>query len=142
MKKMITILLACVMTLAVTACSDLHQSDTDVQNSAVSESQETQDKGKSNKKLTEKDVIDLVRKEAVKNAEMEELTVDEESGRILDENDTAYIVGFDISESVSGNYMYIEAYWFNKETRQIKDVCSLNEYYDGLIDITKGESNF
>lgn len=142
MKKTITILLACVMMLAVTACSDLQQSNTDVQSSTVSESRETQDKSKSNKKLTEKDVIDLVREEAVKNAEKEELTVDEKSGRILDENDTAYIVGFDISESVSGNYMYIEAYWFNKKTREIKDVCSLNEYYDGLIDITTGESNF
>ena len=144
MKKLLTVLLACTLLLSMAACSPSGSGTADVSELSVSGSQDTlMDQKKENSiKLTEKEAIDLVREQAVKDAKKEDVVVDEKSGQILDQNDTAYIIAFDISDSVYGNYMYMEAYWLNKETQQIKDVCSLNEYYDGLIDITKGESNF
>ena len=142
MKKLLTVLLACTLLLSMAACSPSGSGTADVSELSVSGSQDTlMDQEKENSaKLTEKEAIDLVREQAVKDAKKEDVVVDEKSGQILDQNDTAYIIAFDISDSVYGNYMYMEAYWLNKETQQIKDVCSLNEYYDGLIDITKGES--
>ena len=144
MKKLLTVLLACTLLLSMAACSPSGSGTADVSELSVSGSQDTlMDQKKENSiKLTEKEAIDLVREQAVKDAKKEDVVVDEKSGQILDQNDTAYIIAFDISDSVYGNYMYMEAYWLNKETQQIKDVCSLNEYYDGLIDITEGESNF
>ena len=145
MKKLLTILLASTLLLSMAACSSSQTTKADPSDSVAAEkSQDTlMDQEKENSaKLTEKEAIDLVREQAVKDAKKEDVVVDEKSGQILDQNDTAYIIAFDISDSVYGNYMYMEAYWLNKETQQIKDVCSLNEYCDGLIDITKGESNF
>ena len=144
MKKLLTVLLACTLLLSMAACSPSGSGTADVSELSVSGSQDTlmNQKKENSIKLTEKEAIDLVREQAVKDAKKEDVVVDEKSGQILDQNDTAYIIAFDISDSVYGNYMYMEAYWLNKETQQIKDVCSLNEYYDGLIDITEGESNF
>ena len=144
MKKLLTVLLACTLLLSMAACSPSGSGTADVSELSVSGSQDTlmNQKKENSIKLTEKEAIDLVREQAVKDAKKEDVVVDEKSGQILDQNDTAYIIAFDISDSVYGNYMYMEAYWLNKETQQIKDVCSLNEYYDGMIDITKGESKF
>ena len=143
MKKLLTVLLACAVLFSVSACSRADSAAPGTAASSVTSEQSGQGKkAEASGKLTEKEALRLVREQALKEYNNEDTEVDEESGQILDQNDTAYLIGFDLDDQISGNHLYTEAYWISKSTRQIKDVCSINEYYEGLIDLTTGESNF
>ena len=134
--------LACVLVVFLSACSLSGQSQSGNSASPVSSSQEDAANSKTGGILTEKEALKLIKEQVLKDYENEETTVEKDSGQILDQNEVAYIIGYDISDKVSGNHLYTEAYWINKKTMKIKDVCSINEYYEGLIDVTEGESNF
>ena len=143
MKKLTTFLLAAVLVMSLGACSLSERTasgNTSVSTEETSSVTET--KKEQNRTLSEKEAIQLVEKQVLKDYENEDTTVDKKSAQVLDQNDSAYIIGFDISDTVYGNHLYTEAYWIHKKTREIKDVCSINEYYEGLIDVTNGESNF
>jgi len=143
MKKLTTFLLAAVLVMSLGACSLSERTasgNTSVSTEETSSVTET--KKEQNRTLSEKEAIQLVEKQVLKDYENEDTTVDKKSAQVLDQNDSAYIIGFDISDTVYGNHLYTEAYWIHKKTREIKDVCSINDYYEGLIDVTNGESNF
>ncbi len=142
MNRIPAILLVSALLFTVSACGEIGPSTSGGSNSSAVIEQTGQEKVKSNGKVTEKEALKLVKEQVLKDYDNEDTKVDQESGQILDQNETAYLVGYDISDSVYGNHLYTEAYWINKKTRKIKDVCSINEYYEGLIDITNGESNF
>lgn len=142
MNRILTVLLACILLFAVSACSIEKPAAPGSTAPSVNSEQSGQEKKAESSKFTEKEALQLVKEQVLKDYNNEDTKVDEDSGQILDQNDAAYLIGFDISDNVYGNHLYTEAYWISKKTRQIKDVCSINEYYEGLIDITKGESNF
>ena len=141
MKKAAALLLASVMIVAMTACGSSDKgtnTGSSVSGTEISAEAEKNDKGS----VSEEKAVELAVTKAEMDFQNEDITVDESSGRILDQNDTAYIVGLDIIDDYSGNYMYIEAYWVHKQSGEAKDVCIINEYYDGLIDVTNGEPLF
>ena len=143
MKKLTTFLLAAVLVMSLGACSLSEQTSSGNTSVSTEEtSSVTETKKEQNRTLSEKEAIQLVEKQVLKDYENEDTTVDKKSAQVLDQNDSAYIIGFDISDTVYGNHLYTEAYWIHKKTREIKDVCSINDYYEGLIDVTNGESNF
>ncbi len=139
MKKILAILLAAFMIISVAACGD---SDKDSGASSADTQASVIDDDTAKGPVSESKAIDLAIEQAKMDFQNEDIKVDGNSGRILDQNDSAYIVGLDISDEISGNYMYIEAYWVSKKSGETKDVCSINEYYDGLIDVTNGEPLF
>ncbi len=142
MKKIVALLMASLMMVAMTACGDSGQ-DKNTGTSVSGGTEISVEDDKNNKSsVSEEKAVELAGTQAEMDFQNEDITVDENSGRILDQNDTAYIVGLDIIDDYSGNYMYIEAYWVHKKSGEVKDVCSINEYYDGLIDVTNGEPLF
>ena len=143
MNRLFAVLLACTLLFAVSACGTTGGSQFSGDSvPSVSAAQNEAAGRKTGRPLTEKEALKLVKEQVLKDYDNDDTAVEKDSGQILDQNEAAYIVGFDISDTVYGNHLYTEAYWISKETLQIKDVCSINEYYEGLIDITEGESNF
>ena len=143
MKKLFAVLLVCTLLVTVNACGvKSGNPDPGDSLSSVSVAQDESADKKNKGVLTEKEALKLVKEQALKEYENDDTAVDKDSGQVLDQNEEAYIVGYDINDTVYGNHLYTEAFWIHKKTRQIKDVCSINEYYEGLIDVSKGESNF
>ena len=99
--------------------------------------------GKETKKgsgrLSEEEAVKLILGRALAEHDTEETQVDRSSGRILDENEEACLVGFDIVRPQSADRLHTEVYWIQGKTLRVKDLCSLQEYRPGMIDITKGE---
>lgn len=99
--------------------------------------------GKETKKgsgrLSGEEAVKLILGRALAEHDTKDTQVDRTSGRILDENEEACLVGFDIVSPQSAGRLYTEVYWIQGKTLRVKDLGSLQEYRPGMIDITKGE---
>ncbi len=90
-------------------------------------------------RLSEEEAVKLILGRALAEHDMDHSQVDRSSGRILDENDEACLVGFDILDPETGEQLFTEVYWIHGKTLRVKDIGSLLEYRPGMIDITNGD---
>ena len=99
---------------------------------------------KETSELEEIDAIRLASDYAVKNAveeQAEGLVLDVENAEILDQNADAWLVSIPCLEyyegEAAGGFIYI--YRVDKKNGKVKLVTGAQDYWDGMIDITKGE---
>lgn len=99
---------------------------------------------KETSELEEIDAIRLASDYAVKNAveeQAEGLVLDVENAEILDQNADAWLVSIPCLEyyegEAAGGFIYI--YRVDKKNGKVKLVTGAQDYWEGMIDITKGE---
>lgn len=161
MKKLLAVLLCGVLIMSLCACGgsgggDAEQTEEQAAETAEEtageqaetaadpkEKTETPEKEKT-AKLEESDAIRLATDYAVKTAveEQEEgLVLEVESAEILDQNADAWLVSIPCLEYYEGEAVggFVYIYWVNKKNGKVKLVTGAQDYWDGMIDITKGE---
>lgn len=122
--------------------SRTEENDTDSKSSSASKKEKNSDSSSQKGGLSEKQALSLVFEQAEEDYGEGSGYVDKSSGVILDQNKTAYIVAFEVGVKGHEENNFQEAYWINKKTREIRDVCGINEYFEGMIDITNGTALF
>ena len=162
MKKMLTILLCGMLMMTICACgsSDSGEAEQPSEEPAAEqtaaegepaaeeevqaeepEEQKTETAAKAEaSKIEETDAVRLVTDYAVKNAAEEGLVFEIDNAQILDQNKDAWLVSIPVGEEVNGEIFADAVYIYrvDKKTGTVKFITGAQDYWDGMIDITKG----
>ena len=169
MKKLLAILLCGMLMFTMCACGSGGSEDSDTEQAtepaaeqevqaadqaaaetaeaetAAGEEQKTEAAAKEeSSKLKETDAIRLAADFALKNTKEEQeagMVVEVEEAEILDQNNDAWLVSVPMTEYYNGEAVggYVNIYRVDKKNGKVKFVTGAQDYWDGMIDITKGE---
>ena len=148
MKRLLAILLCGMLMFTMCACGSGGSDEPEPSGEPAAEQEVEVDPA------TEEDVPDLEEMEAIRLAtdyaletaieEQEEgMVLEIDDAEILDQNADAYLVSIPCLEYYEGEAAggYVNIYRVDKKSGNVKFITGAQDYWDGMIDITKGEVN-